>query len=52
MRTGQVTPVQDTERGHTPFFSPDGSTIAYFREARLRTIALAGGAATTLADAP
>jgi serine/threonine-protein kinase len=52
MRTGQVTPVPGTEGGHTPFFSPDGGSMAFFRDAKLRTVALAGGSAIALADAP
>jgi len=41
-----------TEEGHSPVFSPDGRWIAFFADGALKKIAVAGGAATTLASAP
>lgn len=38
--------------GRAPFFSPDGRWLGYFADGRLMKIALAGGAPTTIADAP
>jgi DNA-binding winged helix-turn-helix (wHTH) protein/Tol biopolymer transport system component len=38
--------------GHAPFFSPDGRWLAFFSGGRLMKVALAGGAPTTIADAP
>ena len=46
-----ATPVPGTERGHNPFFSPDGEWIAFFAEGKLKKVALSGGGAVTLADA-
>ena len=34
-----------------PFFSPDGSRIAFFAGAKLLTASLSGGAPTAIADA-
>ena len=44
--------VPGTDGGHAPFFSPDGRSIAFFADGRLKKVALAGGAPVTLADAP
>ena len=52
MRTGAVAPLQDTEGGHTPFFSPDGRWLGFFAHNKLKKIALSGGSAIPLADAP
>jgi DNA-binding winged helix-turn-helix (wHTH) protein len=38
--------------GHAPFFSPDGRWLGFFSGGRLMKVALAGGAPTTIADAP
>jgi serine/threonine-protein kinase len=38
--------------GRAPFFSPDGRWLGYFADGRLLKVALAGGAPTTIADAP
>jgi DNA-binding winged helix-turn-helix (wHTH) protein len=38
--------------GRAPFFSPDGRWLGYFADGRLMKVALAGGAPTTIADAP
>ncbi|MEO5988058.1 MAG: protein kinase [Candidatus Eisenbacteria bacterium] len=35
-----------------PFWSPNGHTIGYFAEGKLRTVAVAGGAPQVLCDAP
>ena len=44
--------VAGTEDGRSPFFSPDGRSIAFFADGRLKKVTLAGGAPVTLADAP
>jgi Tol biopolymer transport system component len=43
-------PLTEIIRG--PFWSPDSRFIAFFHDSRLKKIALAGGAAETLCDAP
>jgi DNA-binding winged helix-turn-helix (wHTH) protein/Tol biopolymer transport system component len=45
-------PVGGTEDGRAPFFSPDGRWLGFFANGRLVKVALAGGAAVTIADAP
>lgn len=46
-----VTPIPDTELAGTPFFSPDGNSIAFFSEGRLRKISLNGGSPVDMAEA-
>jgi DNA-binding winged helix-turn-helix (wHTH) protein/Tol biopolymer transport system component len=41
-----------TDGAMAPFFSPDGRWLGFFADGKLKKIAIAGGAATTLADAP
>jgi serine/threonine-protein kinase len=52
MTTGKVTPVPGTEGGHTPFFSPDGGSIGFFADGKLKKTSSVGGAAVSLTDAP
>ena len=42
----------DTDGATSPFFSPDGSTVAYFAHGAIWQIAASGGIATRVADAP
>jgi serine/threonine-protein kinase len=44
--------IAGTEGADSPFFSPDGRWVAFFADGRLKKVALAGGAAVTLCDAP
>jgi len=44
-------PLPGTENAHGPFFSPDGRSIGFFAEAKLKRVDIAGGSAITLADA-
>jgi serine/threonine-protein kinase len=46
-----ASPLPGTEGGSGPFFSPDGASIAFFADGKLKKVSLSGGAATTLADA-
>jgi serine/threonine-protein kinase len=46
------TPVAGSEGGIGPFFSPDGQWLGFASGGALRVVALAGGAARTLAEAP
>jgi serine/threonine-protein kinase len=41
-----------TEDARSPFFSPDGQSIAFFADGKLKKVGVAGGAVVTLADAP
>jgi serine/threonine protein kinase/Tol biopolymer transport system component len=41
-----------TDGAANPFFSPDGQSIAFFAGGKLKKIAVTGGAAVTLCDAP
>jgi serine/threonine-protein kinase len=47
-----VRPLQGTEGGMAPFFSPDGEWIAFFTASHLKKIPVAGGAAQVIAQAP
>ncbi len=48
----QASPLSGTEGARNPFFSPDGHWIAYFADGKLKKVAVTGGAAFTLCDAP
>ena len=48
----EARPIPGTEGGSGPFFSPDGLSLAFFADRRLKAVSLAGGAAQTLADVP
>ncbi len=48
----QATPLAGTEGARDPFFSPDGTWLAFFADGKLKKIAVQGGAAVTLCDAP
>jgi len=41
-----------TERAEGPFFSPDGRSIGFFADGKLRRVDFAGGPVTLLADSP
>jgi serine/threonine-protein kinase len=47
-----VWPLAGTEGGSNPFFSPDGTHIAFFAEGKLKKIPVDGGSVVTLADTP
>jgi serine/threonine protein kinase len=42
----------DTDGATYPFWSPDSTHIAFFSQGRLKQVAIAGGPATTIAEAP
>ena len=48
----QATPLAGTEDAQNPFFSPDGQWVAFFANQKLKKIAVTGGNAVPLADAP
>jgi len=48
----KATELAGTEGAYAPFFSPDGEWVAFFAQRKLRKIAVEGGAAIALCDAP
>jgi serine/threonine-protein kinase len=48
----QATPLSGTDGAYSPFFSPDGEWVGFFAGGKLKKVAVAGGAAVTLCDAP
>jgi len=48
----EAKPLDGTENGDLPFWSPDGQAIAFFAGGKLKRIDVAGGTAVTLCDAP
>ncbi len=44
--------IQGTEGVTSPFWSPDSTHIAFFAQGKLKQVALSGGPATNIADAP
>ena len=48
----RATPLAGTENAANPFFSPDGQWVAFFDAAKLKKVAVTGGAVVTIADAP
>jgi serine/threonine-protein kinase len=47
-----ASPLSGTEDAGDPFFSPDGQWIAFFAGGKLKKVAVTGGAAVTICDAP
>jgi Tol biopolymer transport system component len=43
--------VPESDGAQQPFFSPDGTRVGFFAQAKLMTAAVAGGAPSTIADA-
>jgi serine/threonine protein kinase/Tol biopolymer transport system component len=52
LRTGGATPVKGTEGGRYPFWSPDGRSIGFFADGKLKTMDISGGPAQVVCDAP
>ena len=48
----QAAPLSGTEDADGPFFSPDGQSIGFFAEGKLKKISVMGGAANFVCDAP
>ena len=48
----EARPVPGTEGATDPVFSPDGRSLAFFSEAKLKRIRIEGGGAVVLANAP
>jgi serine/threonine-protein kinase len=53
-RLDQLTasPLSGTEGAHNIFFSPDSQWVGFFADGKLKKVAVAGGAAVALCDAP
>jgi serine/threonine-protein kinase len=47
-----ATPLAGTENATEPFFSPDGQSIGFFSDGKMRKVSLHGGPASVLCDAP
>jgi serine/threonine-protein kinase len=52
LNQNQFAPLAGTENAKFPFFSPDGQWIGFFDDTKLKKIAVEGGAAIALWDAP
>jgi Tol biopolymer transport system component len=50
--TGTAQPIGGTEGASYPFWSPDGRSLGFFADSRLKRVDLAGGAPQSLAPAP
>jgi predicted Ser/Thr protein kinase len=47
----EATAIPGTEGAETPFFSPDGQSVGFFAEGKLKKVSLGGGAPLTLCSA-
>jgi hypothetical protein len=50
--TSEAAPLPGTEGGVLPFWSPDGQQLGFFADGRLKTLTIATGDVSDLADAP
>lgn len=50
--TLETTPIQGTDGGAFPFWSPDSRSIGFFADGKLKRVQIAGGPPIVLADAP
>ncbi len=50
--TGVTTPLEGTEGGSFPFWSPDSRFIGFFSDGKLRVVEATGGPVRSIADAP
>lgn len=48
----EAVPITGTDGALDPFLSPDGQSVAFFADGRLKTIPISGGTPVTLAEAP
>ncbi len=48
----QATPIPNTEGANFPFWSPNGKSIGFFADGRLKKLDLSGGTVQTLCEAP
>src|SRR6266540_1367032 len=47
----EASPIAGTERGHSPFFSPDGEWLGFFTPTEIMKVSLSGGSPLTIAMA-
>jgi eukaryotic-like serine/threonine-protein kinase len=52
LQTLEARPLPGTDGGFDPFWSPDSRSVAFFTVGKLETVAIGGGPAVTLCDAP
>jgi serine/threonine-protein kinase len=48
----EATPVTGTDGAAYPFFSPDGQSLAFFADGKLKRVSLPGGSPVTVCDVP
>ena len=48
----QAAPLSGTEGGFAPFFSPDGRSVAFFADGKLKKASIDGGTPVQICDAP
>jgi serine/threonine-protein kinase len=48
----EATPIAGTEGAESPFFSPDGQSVGFFAEGKLKKVSLGGGMPVRLCSAP
>jgi serine/threonine-protein kinase len=48
----EVVPLPGTERGSTPFFSPNGLWVGFFASGKLKKVSVQGGTPVDVCDAP
>jgi DNA-binding winged helix-turn-helix (wHTH) protein len=51
LKANQLIPMQGTQGGSAPFWSPDSQSIAFFAEGKLKRISAAGGSVLVLCEA-
>ncbi|HXI11480.1 MAG TPA: protein kinase [Thermoanaerobaculia bacterium] len=52
LRSGVVTALRGSEGATFPFWSPDGESLGFFAEAKLKSISSSGGTVQEICDAP
>jgi len=52
MTSAESVPVAGTEGGEHPFFSPDGESMGFFANGRLKAVSVGGGTPLDVCDAP
>ena len=52
LATGEVRAIEGTDQPTWPFWSPDGTSLGFFAEGKLKTLDLMTGAIRAIADAP
>ncbi len=50
LQQSAILPLNNTEGGHTPFFSPDGKWLGFLTQGKLKKVSLQDGAVENIAD--